>query len=228
MAAKQPNYSGHRQRLRQRFVKNGLDGFAEYEVVELLLTLAIPRADVKPVAKALLERFGTLRAILDAPIEDLAKVHGVGEISAISLKLVRQTTNLYLQQSAETRECLSNWDTMTQFWRMKIGALTNETFNIAYLDSGLRLLRDGVETIEGTIDRATVYPRRIMESALRRGAAVLVFAHNHPSGNVKPSNEDKQMTALLVMAAKTVSLQVLDHLVVSADKVYSFRQEGLL
>jgi DNA repair protein RadC len=229
MDEQKPGHSGHRQRLRQRFLKSGLEGFAEYEVVELLLTLAIPRMDVKPIAKALLARFGSLRAILDAPVEELSKIQGVGEVSAVSLRLIRETANIYLLQTAEAQEFMGDWEVMTRFWRMKIGALPNETFNVAYLDSGLRLLRDGVETLEeGTVDRATVYPRRIMESALRRGAAVLVFAHNHPSGDVRPSKYDKVVTESLMLAAKTVSIQVMDHLIVSADKVFSFREEGLL
>jgi DNA repair protein RadC len=229
MDAGKPSYSGHRKRLRQRFLKSGFAGFADYEVVELLLTLAIPRADVKPVAKALLRRFGSFRAILDAPREELRQVKGVGEISTVALRLMRETANLYLQHTVEARQCLGNWEALTRFWRLKIGSLANETFHVGYLDSGLRLLRDGVETLEeGTVDRATIYPRRIIEAALRRGAAALVFAHNHPSGDVHPSKQDKLVTASLLSAASTVSIQILDHLIVSADKVFSFRQAGLL
>ena len=229
MSAEELGYSGHRQRLRQRFLKSGLAGFAEYEVVELLLTLAIPRADVKPLAKALLARFGSFRGILDAPMEELRRIKDVGEISTVALRLVREMATLYLQQAAEAQECMGNMETLCRFWRLKIGALPNETFHVGYLDSGLRLLRNGVETLEeGTVDRATIYPRRIIESALRRGAAALVFAHNHPSGDVRPSKQDKLVTQSLLVAASTVSIQILDHLIVTADKVFSFRQEGLL
>ena len=111
----------------------------------------------------------------------------------------------------------------------RIGALPNEVFQVGYLDSGYRLLRDGVETMEeGTIDRAAVYPRRVVEAALRRSAAALVFAHNHPNGNVQPSDLDKTLTRALVLAAATVQIKVLDHLIVSPDHVFSFRKEGLL
>jgi DNA repair protein RadC len=220
---------GHRHRLRERFVKSGLAGFADYEVVELLLTLAIPRGDVKPQAKALIARFGNLRGILDAPLDELRKSQGVGEVTPVALRIIREAVNLYLQQSAEQRESLAYPEALARFWRSKIGALPNEVFQVGYLDSGLRLLRDGVETMEeGTTDRAAVYPRRVIEAALRRGAGALVFAHNHPNGDLRPSEQDKVLTRALVLAANTVQIKVLDHLIVSSDNVFSFRKEGLL
>jgi DNA repair protein RadC len=137
--------------------------------------------------------------------------------------------SLYLQQTAEQYDSLTDPDTLAHFWRTKLGALPNEVFQVGYLDSGYRLLRDGVDTLEeGTIDRAAVYPRRVIEAALRRGAAALVFAHNHPNGDVRPTEQDKVLTRALVLAATTVHMQVLDHLIVSPDYVFSFRQEGLL
>lgn len=223
------HYHGHRQRLRERFLKSGFAGFSEYEVVEILLTLAIPRGDVKPRAKALIAQFKTLRGVLDASFQDLQRVDGIGEVTAASLRVIRETASLYLQQSAESHENLAEPNALASFWRAKIGALPNEVFQVAYLDSGLRLLRDGVETLEeGTIDRAAVYPRRVIEAALRRGAAALVCAHNHPNGNITPSEQDKLLTRALVLAANTVQLKLLDHLIVSPDAVFSFRREGLL
>lgn len=229
MSADRPDYHGHRRRLRERFLKSGLEGFADYEVVELLLTLAIPRSNVKPQAKALIDRFGNLRGILDAPIEELQALKGIGAVAPVALRVIREAANLYLQQSAEQRDSLAEADALYRFWRTKIGALPNEVFQVGHLDSGYRLLRDGVETLEeGTIDRAAVYPRRVIEAALRRGAAALVFAHNHPNGDVRPTEQDKVLTRALVLAATTVQIKVLDHLIVSADAVFSFRKEGLL
>jgi DNA repair protein RadC len=220
---------GHRQRLRERFVKAGLDGFADYEVVELLLTLAIPRSDVKQPAKALIKKFGDLRGILDAPLEEVQQVSGIGSVTPVALQIIRETANLYLQQTAEQAESLSDFEVLSRFWRSKIGALAHEVFQVGYLDSGLRLLRDGIETIEeGTTDRAAVYPRRVIEAALKRKAAALVFAHNHPNGDVQPTEQDKTLTRALVLAASTVHIKVHDHLIVSADNVFSFRKEGLL
>lgn len=224
-----PHYTGHRQRLRQRFLKSGLEGFADYEVVELLLTLAVPRADVKQPAKALIARFGNLRGILDASVEDLRTVKGLGSVTPIALKIIKAAATLYLQQSGEGQDSLADPSRLADFWRMRIGSLQNEVFQVAYLDSGYRLLRDGVETLEeGTVDRAAVYPRRVVESALRRGAAALVLAHNHPNGHVAPSEQDKVLTRAVVLAAETVGLKIVDHLIVSASETFSFRKAGLL
>jgi DNA repair protein RadC len=229
MAQRTPHYLGHRQRLRDRFLKAGFDGFAEHEVIELLLTLAIPRSDVKEPAKALLQRFGNLRGILDAPLDELRAVKGIGPVTPVALRIIRAAATLYLQQAAEGAQVLADPHRLTDFWRMKLGALHNEVFEVAYLDSGLRLVRDGVERLEeGTVDRAAVYPRRVVEAALRRGAVAVVLAHNHPNGDVRPSEHDKLLTRSLVLAAETVHLRVLDHLIVSADDAFSFRQAGLL
>lgn len=223
------HYHGHRQRLRERFLKSGLAGFADYEVVELLLTLAIPRSDVKRPAKALIARFGNLRGILDAPIEELWAVPGIGTVTPVALQIIKAAATLYLQQRAEGRDSLAEPARLSEFWRLRIGALQNEVFEVAYLDSGYRLLRDGVTTLEeGTIDRAAVYPRKVIEAALKRGAAALVFAHNHPNGHVQPSEQDKVLTRAIVLAAEAVHLKVVDHLIVSAEETFSFRRAGLL
>lgn len=229
MTDDEPHYHGHRQRLRERFLKAGLVGFADYEVVELLLTLAIPRSDVKQPAKALIARFGNLRGILDAPIEELRAVSGIGSVTPVALQIIKAAATLYLQQSGEGRDSLADPTRLSEFWRMRIGALQNEVFEVAYLDSGYRLLRDGVETLEeGTIDRATIYPRRVIEAALKRGAAAVVLAHNHPNANLTPSEHDKVLTRAIVLAAETVNLKVVDHLIVSAQNTFSFRKAGLL
>ena len=224
-----PHYYGHRKRLRERFLRNGLAGFAEHEVVELLLTLAIPRSDVKQPAKALLKRFGSLRGVLDASLPDLRAVQGVGEAAAVALHIIRASATYYLQEASEGTTVLRHPQQLGDFWRMHIGALRHEVFAVAYLDSACRLLHDGVETLqEGTVDRAAVYPRRVVEAALKRQAAALVLAHNHPNGDVEPSEHDKVLTRAITLAAETISLRVVDHLIVSPEKTFSFRKAGLL
>jgi DNA repair protein RadC len=224
-----PHYLGHRNRLRERFLKGGTGALADYELVELLLTLAKPRKDVKQPAKQLIQRFGNLRGILDAPIDQLRKIEGIGPVTAVALKIIRAAATLYLQQNAEGEEIFTDANRIADFWRMRIGSSPNEVFQVGYLDPGYRLLRDGIETLEeGTIDRAVVYPRRVVESALKRGAAALIVAHNHPNGNVTPSEQDKLITRALVLAAETVQLKIVDHLIVSRDDVFSFRKAGLL
>ena len=229
MSKDTPHYIGHRKRLRERFLKAGIKGMAEHEVIELLLTLAIPRKDVKERAKRLIQQFGNLKGILDAPVEELRKVENIGSVTPVALKIIRAAATLYLQQDAENREILSDPVQLAAFWRMRIGGLANEVFQVGYLDSAYRLLRDGVETLEeGTVDRANVYPRKVVEAALRRGAAALVLAHNHPNGDVQPSEQDKLLTRALVLAAEAVQLKIVDHLVVSTSDVFSFRKAGLL
>ena len=224
-----PHYHGHRQRLRQRFLRSGFKGLADHEVIEIILTLAIPRSDVKVPAIALLERFGSLRGVLDAPLSDLQAVEGIGEVSAISIHIIRESATRYLQESTEGAEVLLEADRLSDFWRMRIGALKHEVFAVAYLDSGYRLLRNGMELLqEGTIDRAAVYPRRVVEAALHRQAAALVLAHNHPNGQGEPTEHDQIIIRAIVLAADTINLRVVDHLIVSPDQTYSFRQVGLL
>ena len=222
-----PLYHRHRQRLRARFLKSGLESFPDYEAVELLLTLAIPRKDVKVPAKLAIERFGSLRGVLDAPLEELQKIPGIGEVAPVALRVIRETANRYLQQKSQETFSLANQEVLFDYCRSALGALPHEVFKVIYLDTGYRIL--GAETLEeGTIDRAAVYPRRVMDAAIRNHAAVLVFTHNHPNGNVAPSEQDKTLTRTLILAAETLQIKVLDHLIVSKDAVFSFRKEGLL
>ena len=229
MAKVEAHYTGHRSRLRERFLKSGFGGFADHEVVELLLTMAITRSDVKPQAKMLLERFGSLRGILNAPVSELKSIKGVGEISAILLKVIRESATLYLMETSKEEEDLRDPERLSDFWRMRIGHLKNEVFAVAYLDSAHRLIRNGVEMLqEGTIDRAAVYPRRVVEAALKHQAAALVLAHNHPNGDVQPSEQDKIITRAVTLAAGTISIRVVDHLIVSTSEAFSFRKAGLI
>ncbi|MCX5727119.1 MAG: hypothetical protein NT030_08175 [Candidatus Saganbacteria bacterium] len=192
MKPEQPHYHGHRKRLREKFIKNGFEGFADYEIVELLLTLAIPIYDVKEPAKILIEKFGSLKNIIDAPIEELQKLKGIGSVTPVAFRIIREAVTLYLQQSAEEHDSFIDPQALYLFWRMKIGSLSNEVFQLGYLDSGYRLLRDGIETLEiGIPDRASVYPRQVIESALRRNAAVIVMAHNHPTAMFFPPSRTR-------------------------------------
>lgn len=229
MGGGEPQQVGHRGRLREKFQRSGLDGMLEYEVVELLLTLAIPRSDVKQAAKELVRRFGDLRGILDGPSDELRSVGGIGRVAPVALQIVRATAVRYLEQGAARQDLTLAREAIADAWRMRIGALRNEVFEVALLDSGGRLLRDGIQRLtEGTIDRASVYPRRVVELALKRGAAALILAHNHPNGSVQPSEMDRLLTRSIALAAEAVNLRVVDHLIVSPDEAFSFRTAGLL
>ena len=210
-------------------MKIGLEGLADYEIVELLLTFAIPRGDVKEIAKELIARFGDLRGVLDASIEEMKEVEGIGSVTPVALKIIKAAATLYLQQAVERREVFADSSKLADVGRVRIGSEQNEIFEVAYLDTCLRLTRNGIETIEeGTIDRATAYPRRVMEAALKRGAAALVLAHNHPNGDVRPTEQDKVLTRAMVLAGEAVNIKIVDHVIVSATDIFSFRKAGLL
>jgi DNA repair protein RadC len=220
---------GHRARLRERFLKGGFASLADYEVVELILTLCLPRRDVKPIAKALLKKFGTLRGVLDAPVEDLQSLSGVGSVTPVALRIIRETASLYLRQEVEGRSVLDNVDKLADFWRARLGPLRHEVFEVAYLDHHYQLLEDGVERLEeGTVAETTVYPRKVMELALRKHAAHIVVAHNHPTGDVTPSEHDKRLTRALQLAGQPLGIKVIDHVIVAAQKTFSFRRAKLI
>ena len=218
---------GHRRRLRERFAKTGADGFHDYEILELLLTYAIPRRDVKPLAKELLRKFGALSGVLDARAAELRAVKGVGTAAATLLRLSRELMTQYLAQGLAERGALSSPADAAAFARAKIAGLPHEAFMLVFLNAKNEVT--GHEILqEGTVDRVAVYPRRVMEAALARGAAGLILAHNHPSGHPEPSEEDRRLTRALVQAAKTLDLRLLDHLIVAGAKHYSFAQAGIL
>jgi DNA repair protein RadC len=220
---------GHRRRLRERFLSVGLEGFSEHETLELVLTLAIPRHDVKPQAKRLLEQLGSLRDVLDAPRETLRSVEGIGDAAITALGIIKGVAEVYVRQGVESSSDKLSLGDLATFWCMRIGSLPHEVFEVAYVDGAYRVLPNGIERLaEGTLDRAAVYSRHVMEAAVKRQAAGLVFAHNHPNGVAEPSEQDKLLTRALVLAAQTLEIEVVDHLVVTPNDVFSFRKEGLL
>jgi DNA repair protein RadC len=227
MQDKQPHHVGHRERLRRRFLKADLDSFPEYEVVELLLTLVLPRRDVKPLAKGLVSEFGSIREILDAEPEELTRVKGVGPATAASLHLLRLILARYLQEPRSGNCTLRSYEDLPDYCRVRLGNEEVEVFRVFFLDSKLRVI--GEEELErGTIDRAAVYPRRVIEGAMRMRASGLVLAHNHPSGDASPSELDRALTKAIALGGAVLDIQVIDHLVVSRDRVVSFRESGLL
>jgi DNA repair protein RadC len=222
------HYIGHRKRLRERFEKNGLESFLEdYEAIELLLTFAIPRKDVKIQAKKLLEKFGSFRGVLEAPTDELRSIPGIGEVAAIAIRFVREAASRYLEQKISTGLPLGQKEALFDYCRAAVGWEPNEVFRVIYLDKRFRLIETEI-LAEGTIDRAPVYPRKVMESALRKKASWLVFVHNHPDGDVTPSEHDKTITRALVLAGKTLQLEIYDHIIVSKNAIFSFRERGLI
>lgn len=222
-----PHYVGHRDRLRERFQKAGTEGLHDYELIELLLTYAVPRKDVKPIAKSLLKRFGSLAAMMDASQHELEQVPEVGPASATLIRLVKQLCVAYLAEKMKHKDALSSPEAVVDFARMKLAGLPHEAFMIIYLNAKNEAI--GHEIIhEGTVDRAIIYPRRVIESALAHHAAGLILVHNHPSGHPDPSEEDKRLTRAMVDAARAIDLRVLDHIVIGKQDHFSFLEAHVL
>ncbi|MGQ9630187.1 MAG: RadC family protein [bacterium] len=222
-----PHYIEHRKRLRERFQKAGAEGFHDYELLELLLTYAISRKDVKPIAKELIERFGSLSGVLDAGQGELESVPHLGPISATLIRLVKELCGAYLAEGMKHRDSLSSPQAVVDFARAKLAGLPYEAFMAIYLNVKNEVIK--YEIIhEGTVDRAVIYPRRIVEGALANHAAGLILVHNHPSRHFEPSEEDKHLTRAIAEAARTVDVRILDHIVVGKDGYFSFAEGDLL
>jgi len=222
-----PHNLGHRKRLKNRFLNDGLQTFNDYEVIELLLTYAIHQKDVKPIAKELLSCFKTFQAVLEAPAEDLTKVSGIGEHCAILLKLTRACSDFYLREKLKKKDIISSPNDLLNYCRSSMAWLGDEQFRVIHLNSKNEILHE--ETVqEGTVDQTAVYPRKIMERALKQKAVSLIFVHNHPSGSPVPSVHDKTLTQALIKAAKTLNINVHDHIIIAKSGYYSFREEGII
>ena len=222
-----PDYLEHRKRLREKFLRAGAEGFHDYELLELLLTFAIPRVDVKPPAKALIKRFGTLNAVLDASQNELQSVSGMGPTSAVLIRLVKELFSAYLAERMEGKDVLSSPLAVVDFARVKLAGLPHEAFMVIYLNVKNRVI-DHEVLQEGTVDRAIVYPREIIKAALTHKATGLILSHNHPSGDPDPSQEDKHLTRSVIEAARTVEIKVLDHIIVGKNGYFSFQENRLL
>lgn len=222
-----PHYIDHRKRLRERFQKAGAEGMHDYELLELLLTYGVPRKDVKPVAKRLIDRFGGLSRVLDANQKELEQIIGVGSISATLIRLVKEMCSTYLAEKMKQRDAISSPKLVVDFARHKLSGLSHEAFMVIYLNVKNEII-DHKVIIEGTVDSVAIYPRRIIEAALVNHATGLILVHNHPSGHPEPSEEDKKITRDIIEAARTLDIRVLDHIVVGKDGYFSFLENRLL
>lgn len=219
--------AGHRSRLRERFRRAGLAGFHDYEVLELLLTFAIPRRNVKPHAKALLARFKDLRGVFDASLEELQAVSGIGPSAAVMIRFLKEAASLYLKDRIRGRALLDSPQAVIEYCRHALLGERNERFQVIYLNAQSEII--DVETVaEGTADFTAVYPRRIIEGALRHNAIGLIFIHNHPGGRAEPSDGDHRLTEALVQAARVIGVRVHDHLIIGQNDCLSFRERGWL
>jgi DNA repair protein RadC len=221
-------HSGHRERLRTRFFREGLDGFDDHQVLEFLLFQAIPRADTNPIAHQLINRFGSLSAVLEADPKDLASVEGVGKNAAALLSLVPQITRRYFHDRVRhSRRMLNTSEAAAEYLIPLMTGRPEEVFYLICLDSQLRVLYPALIS-EGTVKDALVHPRHVVEAAIRHRAASAILAHNHPAGTVRPSGQDHVITKRLVQALGAIQIQVVDHIIVAGEQIYSFQREGTL
>lgn len=219
--------AGHRERLRARFRKAGVDGVQDYELLELLLFRAIPRRDVKPLAKQLIATFGGFSQTLAAPIERLTEVKGVSENVAQELKIVQAAAIKLAQARVLKRPVISSWNDLLSYCRAAMADEKTELFRILFLDKKNILIADEVQQ-QGTVDHTPVYPREVVKRALELGASAIILVHNHPSGDPTPSSADIEMTGQIVDAAKALNIRVHDHLVIGHEHHASFKSLGLL
>lgn len=222
-----PHYQGHRKRIREHFLKTGLASFHDYEVLELVLTFVIARKDVKPLAKELITRFKTFQGVLDAPFNELKTVPGIGEQCAILIKLFKECSVFYLRGKIYHKDIISSPEALLNYCKTSMAGLENEQFRVIYLNTKNEVIAD--EPLqEGTVDQSAVYPRKIIEHALKHRASALIFVHNHPSGSPEPSIHDKNLTNLLTQVSENMGIKVHDHLIIGKQSYFSFREAGCI
>jgi len=223
-----PHYLGHRERLRERFRAAGGDALADYELLELVLFRAIPRRDVKPLAKALLARFGSFAEVVAARPERLKEIEGLGDAAITEIKLVQEAAKRFAKSSTlEKRKSLSSFSAVIDYCRTAMAYLDREEFRILFLDKKNALIADEVQST-GTVDHAPVYPREVMRRALELNATAMILVHNHPSGDPSPSGPDVQLTKEIVALGKSLNVMVHDHLIIGRDGFASFKGLQLL
>jgi len=218
---------GHRERLREKFLTSGLSGFHDYEVIELLLTLATPRKDCKDAAKASLKRFKTLQGVLEASPTALCEVLGIGPKNLLGIKLIKAVADRYLEKRLIHKDPLNNSRELFDYLYHSIREKSRECFNVLFLDAKNRVVAS--ETLfEGTLTASSVYPREVIVAALNHHAAALIFAHNHPSGDPKPSPEDISITRQLIFACRVIGITVHEHLIIGDNRYFSFADQGYI
>ncbi|MDB5360440.1 MAG: hypothetical protein JWO51_1737 [Rhodospirillales bacterium] len=222
-----PDYLGHRQRLRARFLEAGPGALPDYELLELILFQAKPRQDTKPLAKALLARFGSFAGVIGADIAQLMAVPDMGEASVVALKAIQAGVERVLKDEVRASPVLSSWDKVVDYCRAAMAQAPIEQFRLLFLDRKNVLIADEVQQT-GTIDHTPVYPREVVKRALELGASAIIMVHNHPSGDPAPSKADIDMTRTVASACATLGIDLHDHLIIGRAGHASLRGMGLL
>ena len=211
-----PHYHGHRERLRERFRSAGAEALSDYELLEMVLFRALPRGDVKPLAKALIKTFGSFAEVVHAPPTRLREVDGVGEATITELKLIAAAANRVAKGQVQQRTMLSSWNEVIEYCRTSMAFADKEQFRILFLDKRNQLISDEVQQV-GTVDHTPVYPREVIKRALELSATAIILVHNHPSGDPTPSQADIQMTKAIIDIAAPLGISVHDHIIVGKN-----------
>jgi len=222
-----PHHTGHRKRLRERFLNNGPEALADYELLEMILFPAKPIGDVKPMAKDLLAQFGSFGQVLFAEPVQLMNVDGVNEAAVVAIKTAKAAAERLLREEVADRPIIKSWTQLLDYCRIHIGSNQNEEFHVLFLNHKLELMADERQQ-KGTVDHTPVYPRQVVKRALEIGASSLILVHNHPSGDVNPSKADVDVTKQIIDAVRALSIEVHDHLIIGAKKHFSFKSKGLI
>ena len=224
---KTPHYKGHRDRLRARFLDSGPDTLQDYELLELVLFLAIPQKDVKPLAKDLIDRFGGLAEIMNAPIDELTRIDGIKEKTALALKSITALSQRAEKNELIGRPILNSWTRLMDYCMSTMAHEKNEYFRILFLNKKNELIADEIQG-SGTVDHTPAYPREILKRALDLGSTAIILMHNHPSGDPKPSQADIELTRLIIRAAEPFNIAIHDHVIISKNGYTSFKTLGLI
>lgn len=219
--------AGHRQRLRHRFFQNGIEAFHDYEVVELLLTLATPRKDMKPVAKELIRRFGSLSGVLEAPVSVLLRIKGLGQANIFALKLPHAVGRRFLFEETQGKDYLRSSKNVKDYLTHNLRERNREIFMVIFLDGQNQIIRME-ELFSGSLTTSAIYPREVVQKVLSYEAASVILVHNHPSGSLTPSSSDRAVTKKLQVALASIDVEVLDHLIVGGNDFFSFADHCLL
>ena len=225
---------GHRERIKEKFLKNGIDGFAEYEILELLLTYCIPRKDTKPIAKELLNKFKSLDNIFKADFDKLSAIDGLGKNSIAFLKLIGDLPSIIYKDELKNKKLvnkeilkITNKDILLNYLRNKIGYEEKEKFYVIYLSSSNKVI-EFEENSVGTLDRSSVYPREIYKKIINLNAKSIILAHNHPSDNITPSKSDIELTNEIAKGLKNFGALLIEHIIITKNSYFSFLEEGLI
>ena len=225
---------GHRERIKEKFLKNGIDGFAEYEILELLLTYCIPRKDTKPIAKELLNKFKSLDNVFKADFDKLSAIDGLGKNSIAFLKLIGDLPSIIYKDELKNKKLvdketlkISNKDILLKYLRNKIGYEEIEKFYVLYLSSSNEVI-EFEENSVGTLDRSSVYPREIYKKIINLNAKSIILAHNHPSDNITPSKCDIELTNEIAKGLKNFGALLIEHIIITKNSYFSFLEEGLI